>query len=62
MRTGYSPNRFLRRHHGGDRFVIKDASGDVVFIVSEGRDISEKKAYEEQIGQKNEELQAPLQL
>jgi signal transduction histidine kinase len=39
---------------------VKDEQGNVVFITAEGRDITEKKAHEREIAQKNEELQALL--
>jgi PAS domain S-box-containing protein len=39
---------------------VKDEQGNVVFITAEGRDITEKKAQEREIAQKNEELQALL--
>ncbi len=39
---------------------VKDDQGNVVFIAAEGRDITEKKAQERVIAQKNEELQALL--
>jgi len=39
---------------------VKDDHGNVVFIAAEGRDITEKKAQERVIAQKNEELQALL--
>ncbi len=39
---------------------VKDETGKVVFIVPEGRDITEKKAYEREIAQKNADLQALL--
>ena len=53
---------------GGKETIIIDASlcpvldeqGNVVFIAAEGRDITEKKAQERVIAQKNEELQALL--
>ncbi len=40
---------------------VKDESGNVVFIVPEGRDITEKKAYEREVAQKNVDLQALLE-
>jgi PAS domain S-box-containing protein len=40
---------------------VKDDKGRVVFIVPEGRDITEKKAFEQQIAQKNADLQALLE-
>jgi PAS domain S-box-containing protein len=40
---------------------VKDRDGRVVFIVPEGRDITEKKAREREIAQKNLELQGLLQ-
>lgn len=40
---------------------VKDETGKVVFIVPEGRDITEKKAYEREIAQKNADLQALLE-
>jgi PAS domain S-box-containing protein len=40
---------------------VKDATGKVVFIVPEGRDITEKKAQEREIAQKNLELQGLLE-
>jgi PAS domain S-box-containing protein len=39
---------------------VKDALGEVVFIVPEGRDITEKKVYEREIAQKNADLQTLL--
>jgi PAS domain S-box-containing protein len=39
---------------------VRDASGRVVYIVPEGRDITEKKAYEREIALKNAELQTLL--
>jgi PAS domain S-box-containing protein len=39
---------------------VKDDSGKVVFIVPEGRDITEKKAHEREIAQKNADLQVLL--
>lgn len=39
---------------------VKDANGKVVFICAEGRDITEKKAQEIEIAQKNIELQSLL--
>ena len=35
---------------------VKDATGKVVFIAAEGRDITEKKAYEREIARQREEL------
>ncbi len=35
---------------------VKDEQGDVVFIAAEGRDITEKKAYEREIARQREEL------
>ena len=56
------------RAHGTETIVIdfsmipvKDEDGNVVFIVPEGRDITEKKAREGEIAQKNKELQALLE-
>ncbi len=54
---------------GGTETIIIDASlcpvmndvGEVVFICAEGRDITEKKAQEREIAQKNIELQALLE-
>ena len=54
---------------GGKETIIVDASlcpvmddhGDVVFICAEGRDITEKKAQEREIAQKNIELQGLLE-
>jgi len=54
---------------GGTETIIIDASlcpvmddcGEVVFICAEGRDITEKKAREQEIAQKNIELQALLE-
>lgn len=54
---------------GGKETIIIDASlcpvmddnGDVVFICAEGRDITEKKAQEREIAQKNIELQGLLE-
>jgi len=40
---------------------VKDETGRVVFIVPEGRDITEKKAYEREVAQKNADLQALLE-
>ena len=40
---------------------VKDHDGHVVFIVPEGRDITEKKAHEREIAQKNLELQGLLE-
>jgi PAS domain S-box-containing protein len=40
---------------------VKDEAGNVVFIVPEGRDITAKKAYEREIAQKNNDLQALLE-
>jgi PAS domain S-box-containing protein len=40
---------------------VKDETGNVVFIVPEGRDITEKKAYEQEIARKNADLQALLE-
>jgi PAS domain S-box-containing protein len=40
---------------------VKDDKGKVVFIVPEGRDITEKKTFEQQIAQKNADLQALLE-
>jgi PAS domain S-box-containing protein len=40
---------------------VKDEAGEVVFIVPEGRDITEKKAQEREIAQKNLELQGLLE-
>lgn len=40
---------------------VKDATGRVVYIVAEGRDITEKKALEREIAQKNAELRALLE-
>ena len=40
---------------------VKEETGKVVFIVPEGRDITEKKTYEQQIAQKNADLQALLE-
>jgi PAS domain S-box-containing protein len=40
---------------------VKDDKGKVVFIVPEGRDITEKKAFEQQVAQKNADLQALLE-
>jgi PAS domain S-box-containing protein len=40
---------------------VKDEAGNVVFIVPEGRDITEKKAYEREVAQKNKNLQALLE-
>ena len=40
---------------------VKDHDGRVVFIVPEGRDITEKKAHEREIAQKNLELQGLLE-
>lgn len=37
---------------------IKDSNGDVVFLLPEGRNITEKKRAEAEIARKNEELQA----
>jgi PAS domain S-box-containing protein len=56
------------RAHGKETIIIdfsmipvKDESGNVVFIVPEGRDITEKKAYEQEIATKNKDLQALLE-
>jgi PAS domain S-box-containing protein len=56
------------RAHGKETIIIdfsmipvKDEAGDVVFIVPEGRDITDKKAYEREIAQKNNDLQALLE-
>jgi PAS domain S-box-containing protein len=54
---------------GGTETIVIDASlapvldhrGNVVFICAEGRDITEKKAQERQIAQKNRELQGLLE-
>jgi PAS domain S-box-containing protein len=54
---------------GGKETIIIDASlcpvtdehGNVVFICAEGRDITEKKAYEREIAQKNVDLQSLLE-
>lgn len=35
---------------------VKDERGNVVFIAAEGRDITEKKAYEREIARQREEL------
>jgi PAS domain S-box-containing protein len=35
---------------------VKDARGNIVFIAAEGRDITEKKAYEREIARQREEL------
>lgn len=40
---------------------VKDDTGKVVYMIAEGRDITEKKAFEEQIAQKNVDLQALLE-
>jgi PAS domain S-box-containing protein len=40
---------------------VKDKTGNVVFIIPEGRDITEKKAYELEIAKKNEDLQSLLE-
>jgi PAS domain S-box-containing protein len=40
---------------------VKDERGEVVFITAEGRDITEKKAHEREIAQKNVELQGLLE-
>jgi PAS domain S-box-containing protein len=40
---------------------VKDDTGAVVFIVPEGRDITEKKAYEREIARKNADLQSLLE-
>jgi len=40
---------------------VKDDQGEVVFLACEGRDITEKKAQEREIAQKNLELQALLE-
>ncbi|HEX7037943.1 MAG TPA: ATP-binding protein, partial [Pseudomonadales bacterium] len=40
---------------------VRDENGEVAFIVPEGRDITEKKAYEQEIAQKNVELQMLLE-
>lgn len=40
---------------------VKDEQGQVVFITAEGRDITEKKAYEREIAHKNQELQVLLE-
>ena len=40
---------------------VKDSEGRVVFIVPEGRDITEKKGHEREIAQKNLELQGLLE-
>jgi PAS domain S-box-containing protein len=40
---------------------VKDENGEVVFICAEGRDITEKKAREREIAEKNVELQGLLQ-
>ena len=40
---------------------VKDEQGNVVFITAEGRDITEKKAQEREIAQKNKDLQALLE-
>jgi len=40
---------------------VKDENGKVVFITAEGRDITEKKAQEREIAQKNIELQVLLE-
>jgi PAS domain S-box-containing protein len=55
------------RAHGKETIIIdfsmipvKDEAGNVVFIVPEGRDITEKKAYELEIAQKNSDLQSML--
>jgi PAS domain S-box-containing protein len=40
---------------------VRDEDQKVVFIVAEGRDITEKKAYEREIARKNEDLQSLLQ-
>jgi PAS domain S-box-containing protein len=39
---------------------VRDASGRVRYIVPEGRDITEKKAYEREVARKNTELQGLL--
>ena len=56
------------RAHGKETIIIdfsmipvKDEFGNVVFIVPEGRDITEKKAYEQEIAKKNKDLQALLE-
>jgi PAS domain S-box-containing protein len=56
------------RAHGKETIIIdfsmipvKDEAGNVVFIVPEGRDITAKKAYEGEIAQKNQDLQALLE-
>jgi PAS domain S-box-containing protein len=54
---------------GGKETIVIDASlcpvtddrGEVVFIAAEGRDITEKKAYEQEIARKNTDLQALLE-
>lgn len=40
---------------------VKDETGKVVFLVPEGRDITEKKSYEREIAKKNNDLQALLE-
>ena len=40
----------------GSLMPVKDARGEVVFIAAEGRDITEKKAYEREIARQREEL------
>ncbi len=40
---------------------VKDASGQVVFLVSEARDITEKKIYEQEVTNKNKDLHALLE-
>ncbi len=56
------------RAHGTETIIIdfciipvKDASGQVVFLVPEGRDITEKKIYEQEIANKNKDLHALLE-
>ena len=56
------------RAHGKETIIIDfsmipvtDETGNVVFIVPEGRDITEKKAQEREIAQKNADLQALLE-
>ncbi|CAM2162547.1 adenylate cyclase [Paraburkholderia sacchari] len=41
---------------------IKDSNGDVIFLLPEGRNITEKKRAEAALARKNEELQASWQL
>jgi PAS domain-containing protein len=56
-----SPDRSITIIIDASVMPVKDDQGEVVFLACEGRDITEKKAQEREIVQKNLELQGLLE-